>query len=525
MHTSGSARRIGGIFLTAGIAWMIWRQRHFAGWIDDDAFISLRYARNWAEGNGLVFNVGERVEGFTNFLWTALLALAHLAGLDLPVTAQILGSVFALLTVLLLATAAASALPEATAPSNAILGLSLALIAPIGLAGNESWAAWSVGGLENVCSGFLVLAAFILYFRSHDSATNAARCRLWCSVVLCLAVLNHPTNAIFAAVIGVHLLWAARQHQQSPRSWLPFFVVIAVVLAGFLAARYAYYGELLPNTWYAKGGMSVAVWQRGLRYLLRILMAQPLSYIMAIGIAVGAVSHKLRNTPLTLLAIACLLYTLYIVAVGGEEFPAYRSTVVLLPLFSLMLPAVTLALWRRMGRPGSIVIVATLFLLLSFTLPMALNERLRRLDTAVAEGRTALSRTAALMLKAQLPSNTLFAHSGAGLIAYYTNFRWIDTLGLCDAHIARTQVATLGEGAAGHEKGDGQYVWSRQPDYVMFPGYPISNRLPGTKSDKELWAIAEFHQRYRPLRVSFSYQAPKDAQPQQHSLFLYQRIP
>jgi hypothetical protein len=219
------------------------------------------------------------------------------------------------------------------------------------------------------------------------------------------------------------------------------------------------------------------------------------------------------------------LYTLYIVAVGGEEFPAYRSTVVLLPLFSLMLPAVTLALWRRMGRPGSIVIVATLFLLLSFTLPMALNERLRRLDTAVAEGRTALSRTAALMLKAQLPSNTLFAHSGAGLIAYYTNFRWIDTLGLCDAHIARTQVATLGEGAAGHEKGDGQYVWSRQPDYVMFPGYPISNRLPGTKSDKELWAIAEFHQRYRPLRVSFSYQAPKDAQPQQHSLFLYQRIP
>jgi hypothetical protein len=35
-------------------------------YVQDDAYISFAYARNLVEGNGLVFNVGERVEGYTN---------------------------------------------------------------------------------------------------------------------------------------------------------------------------------------------------------------------------------------------------------------------------------------------------------------------------------------------------------------------------------------------------------------------------------------------------------------------------
>ena len=42
--------------------------------ITDDAFITYTYARNLAEGNGLVYNPGERVMGFTSILYTLLLA-------------------------------------------------------------------------------------------------------------------------------------------------------------------------------------------------------------------------------------------------------------------------------------------------------------------------------------------------------------------------------------------------------------------------------------------------------------------
>ena len=56
--------------------WKLW------GWQVDDAAISFGYARNWADGHGLVAFVGqERVEGYSNPLWVGLLALWELVGI------------------------------------------------------------------------------------------------------------------------------------------------------------------------------------------------------------------------------------------------------------------------------------------------------------------------------------------------------------------------------------------------------------------------------------------------------------
>ena len=57
-----------------------------------DAYISFRSARNFARGLGLVYNEGERIEGYTNFLWTLLLAGAARAGLDPVLAAKLLGA-------------------------------------------------------------------------------------------------------------------------------------------------------------------------------------------------------------------------------------------------------------------------------------------------------------------------------------------------------------------------------------------------------------------------------------------------
>src|SRR5689334_19781398 len=64
------------------------------GNISDDAMTSMQYAKNLALGNGLVFNVGERVEGYTNFLWvlvmTPLYALSKAYGLPfVPIVNQL----------------------------------------------------------------------------------------------------------------------------------------------------------------------------------------------------------------------------------------------------------------------------------------------------------------------------------------------------------------------------------------------------------------------------------------------------
>src|SRR5215470_11017862 len=58
----------------------LWAER----WVQDDAYVSYRYARNLVRGHGLVYNVGTPVEGYTNFLWTVLAAVPLAAGADDP---------------------------------------------------------------------------------------------------------------------------------------------------------------------------------------------------------------------------------------------------------------------------------------------------------------------------------------------------------------------------------------------------------------------------------------------------------
>ena len=70
------------------LGWNMWIVRKFTV---DDAYISFRYARNLADGLGLVYNAGERIEGYTNFLWTVLLAGGIELGIDPHVTSKVLG--------------------------------------------------------------------------------------------------------------------------------------------------------------------------------------------------------------------------------------------------------------------------------------------------------------------------------------------------------------------------------------------------------------------------------------------------
>ena len=70
----GWLRERGGIAL-CGLAVVVfaWESRAVHPHLDD-SYITYQYARNLVEGHGLVFNVGEYVEGFTNLLWTLLIA-------------------------------------------------------------------------------------------------------------------------------------------------------------------------------------------------------------------------------------------------------------------------------------------------------------------------------------------------------------------------------------------------------------------------------------------------------------------
>ena len=70
---AGSLARSTGRYAAAAVAGsgviLLLHGAFYFHYTSDDAYISYRYARNFADGAGLVWNRAEWVEGYTNFLW------------------------------------------------------------------------------------------------------------------------------------------------------------------------------------------------------------------------------------------------------------------------------------------------------------------------------------------------------------------------------------------------------------------------------------------------------------------------
>jgi hypothetical protein len=157
-------------------------------WMGDDAFISFRYAKNLAEGLGLVFNEGARVEGYTNFLWTVIMAAFIELGFDPGQVAVVLG----LLSLALASGAAALLVRRLLAETQSMLVSFAAIL----LAANYTFASYGTSGLETMFAALLVLVAVE---RAEAGALLAA------GTAGIAATLAHPDHAVFYAVLGVLL--------------------------------------------------------------------------------------------------------------------------------------------------------------------------------------------------------------------------------------------------------------------------------------------------------------------------------
>ncbi len=157
-------------------------------------------------------------------------------------------------------------------------------------------------------------------------------------------------------------------------------------------------------------------------------------------------------------------------------------------------------------------------------------QPLRPMDAAAYVG-TVVGRHVA----AAWPAGALVALNTAGSTPYLNlDKRFIDMLGLNDATIARRAVTapTLPQQRVpGHAKGDGAYVVSRRPDFVILgPAEGIAARPPGDAgafflSDLELLESAEFARCYRvesatiPIPPAFAALGPKRPNPLRFEYF------
>ena len=285
----------------------------------DDAYISFRYAENLAAGHGPVFNLGERVEGYTDFLWVVLLALCRLAGAPVPLASQILGIGFSVASLCLAAGLArrfSSSLPGA------------GLVAAFLLAASPAVARWAVGGLEAPLFSFLALLTVWCFLRDEEAGPVSWRWPAACF----LASLARPDGVLlFLVTFFFGLRRSLFRGLGVRRQFLALATYLALGAPYFLW-RIWYYGTLLPNTYHAKVAYDAAVLAHGAYYLNYFLFTSGGAVVVA-----GALLALRRGTPgLRLAACQAGAYTAYVVLVGGDGEPYSRF---LAPVTVLLAPA------------------------------------------------------------------------------------------------------------------------------------------------------------------------------------------
>ncbi len=471
-----------GLLLAACLLWMVVAGRVLGDWQIDDAYISYRYAWNLAHGNGLVYNPGEVVEGYTNFLWTLVASASIWAGLS-PAGVALAGTIACSMGILALTYWLARRLiPDR--PAWALLPATLLAVDSALLTYGPRGS-----GIEAVPFAFLALASIAALW-----ATPAKGWRLAAGGVLGLAALTRPEGLLVAVLLLGARAWLDRREGLLYRTLLMWSLVPFLAIAvPYQLWRVTFYGYPFPNTFYAKTGTNLAVigrgagyaWQFAERHWLPAALALACLVLLAWGwlsrrqtpkeaVSRGDdISPKMLDYSLAaVLGLLVLVYAAYVVYVGGDWFPSERFFVPLLAPVTLLATAGGYVLVSRMGQRGRRAAgVAVLGVMTVAYAGSALWQQRPGGELADDTHRHNLYNdrwgSAAIWLRENTPPDTWTAARAAGAIAYYSQRPTIDMFGLNDLHIGHLQVANMGEAVPGHEKSDPAYVLARQPSYVL----------------------------------------------------------
>lgn len=315
---------------------LAWSRR----WICDDAFISLRYAQNLVLGHGLVFNAGEHVEGYSNFTWVMLAAAAQWLGLDPIPFVQVLGVLCLGALVFVTAWTGKRLLPG----EMAFLPLAAVCVAL-----HHHLQDFATCGLETL--GFVLLVTTMVGVLAR---AERPRDYALASLLTVLASMTRPDGALFGMLAGACAVFATmRQRRLGP--------VVAFALPGlllfvpFLLWRHAYYGDWLPNTFYAKsasdpypgqGWFYVQMFLQGYWVLWPAVAALPAWLLM-----------RCRDSAMRMVATMTLAYLGFVVWVGGD-FMFARFCLPIVPMLYLVLEALTRRYVQGTLRWGVVAIVA-----------------------------------------------------------------------------------------------------------------------------------------------------------------------
>lgn len=466
--------------------------------IGEDAFITFRYAENFIKGLGLVYNPGERVEGYSNFSWLMLLAFFNSLGFSILTVSKLLAAI-----------------------SNSLLIIVCVLCTKTLLSSNKEHA-------DHFSSSFLLVPALLVLFNPmlHYHADRGLETCFYSLLLLSSSwlfidkryalaglgfagvALTRPEGVFYSFIPVLFILWHVLQVRRYNKAaeilpFVSFMVPLCIIFGVFLLWRRFYFGYWFPNTVYAKINKLNFYYNPSVELLIKFCASWTcipiIAFAGAIYIALKEKSPALRRSILFLLLMVCgiLAYTLgigYILAAPFRHYvPAVPFLIVLLSFAFIRILTHIKKSWHR----GAVYALLAVFMAMNFYTYNNGDLQRSRLHVRTFDFLTYLNfaerwewychppiwlaSEAGRWVHENLPSDSLLAADQMGQFGYYSGHRIIDTLGLMDEEIAHNGYSTA-------------LLLRRNPDYIIWFGMEGQPVLPQFKESVE---NPDFRKNYR----------------------------
>lgn len=426
-----------------------------SGWIMDDAGISFAYARNLAHGHGLVSQPGlAPVEGYSNFLWVILMAPFFLFNIFDPfitsktVSLVLVGITFYYLNKSMIYLTGGNLLASFTALTC--------------LALNTSFTVWTCSGLENPLLIALITVLFYQQLSYIDKKYLPKLTPFVSGLLVGGIAMTRPDGIMYVFVFPFTIALGFFSKERPSvgvllRAFSVHAATLIVVYGGFILFRYLYFGEFLPNTYYAKGGPSLGMLVPALtmqaKYLTKFqqLAASVLGArwwwavpVVWISLLTLALSRKGRwREYLLLLAMVFAAGFTYLI-MPNDWMGEYRFATPFFPFVSccfillgnFLITGLPRGAWRWIL--SSLLLMGILYFSVATHLPRLEKFSLRKAVNFTRIARAYGERFNNFAEFLQL-ENASFLVPDIGGTLYYSKLRIYDLAGLCDKTIARTR--------------------------------------------------------------------------------------
>ncbi len=271
-------------------------------WLSDDSRISMRFILNFVNGNGLLYNIGERVQGFTHPLWLLILSLGYFISGKIFLTTLFFSLLFSLGAVWVLI------YKISDNRYTSILILLLLLF-------SQAFIDYTSSGLENPLSFFLISIFFLYYLKYYRGKVS------YLYLFSSLIFLNRPDLILIPLPVLVRETFIRYREVRKIKK------IFSRALIGFSPAIFwlifstFYYGFPLPNTAFAKlctGISHKKLLLQGICYFLDSLKYDPITLLVIFSGILFSFFYRFREKKLPYISTGIILYLLYILYIGGD---------------------------------------------------------------------------------------------------------------------------------------------------------------------------------------------------------------